>query len=1013
MIIPSTRPPHESSPRPTPARLISTVLLCATLLVACGKSETPKTKPPAPAGPGATTANPTPAPGTPSTPSTPAAPSPSTAPAPGSSAPSPSPALAPAPTPAAAPPNSPPPAGVTLPAGWYAVFTGPGAAGNTEIRTYSPYASFAVAPDQTIEPSLKSTGWTAAYSGLIDIEEPGQYRFAVESEGGQTTLTVFDQSAAEIAKGKTTVPGKSITEWIKLPAGKVQLTIRFNQGAGSASAGAGTGPRGARLRTLWEMERGSMGTGFYPEPIPTTRVSAPKFGASFAAAGYAAQQGRVLIGELGCAQCHTAPAQASTALLAHTGPTLGEIGRRANPQWLTQWIMSPHDVRPNSTMPDVIGDTDKDKADALAITHFLVAPYHDAASWSQAVATESSVLARGRELYHSVGCLQCHGALESPQAVFGDPGLSAAVPSPKVPIPHGKIGGKWNPTELSAFLKDPLKTRPSGRMPSLVLTDEEADLLATYLISAWPKPETLATAFKVDPALVEVGKAAFAARGCANCHDMGANVPNTPSTLKAPALAALTGAAASRGCMDPASTNTPRFTLDDTARALIKAGIEAANRSTGVPAPLDAEARAVAAMNCRACHAKDGQGGVPSSLRPYLRTVIEIDLGDEGRIPPHLNLTGWKLNTPWLREVLTQAGRARPYMATRMPQFGEANVGWLAPALGCVAGVWPDTDSTEPKSSDDTVVAGRQLVGDGGLNCISCHAFGKLPPAGAPGPNIAQFASRLRYDWWQSYALGPARQKPGTRMPAFFATGKSTKTDILGGDPDKQINAMWTYFNLTGFAPPPSGVQTGKGLSLAVGDKPRIFRTFMKDAGSRGIAVGFPVGTHFGFDASTARLVDAWKGDFIDASGAWANRGGAEATGQGPVFWKAPAGRALVIAASAPSPWPAADSPGDPVKFHGYRLDPAGVPTFLYSIGSAEVEETFTPAGAGIRRAFKVSGVPSGSKVFFLPGPGGLDIRMGAGAAEDAAPASPGGPMAITPKPDSTSVEFSVQITPP
>lgn len=971
--------------------LRSMLALCAALLTAsCGKSESPKAPSPSPA----------PAPA--------AAPAPNSGPAPAPSAPSvPAEATATAPAAGASPSAPPPPtSSVALPPGWYAVYSGPGASGNAEVRTYSPYAAFAIAPDQTIEPSIKATGWTAAFSGLVDIEEPGQYRFAADSEGGQVTLSVSDQAGGELGRGKASTPGKTETEWVKLPAGKIQLTIRFTQGAGGQTPAS---PRGARLRTLWEMERSSMGTGFHPEPIPTALVRAPKFGAPFASAGYAALQGRVLIGELGCAHCHEA-SNASTSVLTRTSPTLGEIGRRANPNWLKRWITNPHEVRPNTSMPDVIGDTEKDKADAEAIVHFLVAPYYDASHFKESVATEKDVLAKGRELYHIVGCIQCHGPIESSQAVFGETGQSVEVPKVKIPLPHGQLGGKWNPTELAAFLKDPLKSRPSGRMPSLALSDQEADLLATYLLSIWPDGGVSSSAsFTVDPAKVEIGKAAFAARGCADCHDMGGNLPNVASTLKMPPLAALVGPASGRGCLDAASTVTPRYELSEPDRANIKAGIEASLRGTGITAPLDTEARTVAALNCKACHLKDGQGGVPSSLRPFLRTTIEVDLGDEARVPPHLNLAGWKLTTQWMREVFTEAGRARPYMATRMPQFGEANVGMMPAALGAIAGVWPDDDSADPKSTDELVVAGRQLVGDGGLNCISCHAFGRLPPAGAPGPNIAQFASRLRLDWWKTYALGPARQKPGTRMPAFFATGKSTKTDILDGDPGKQINAIWAYFNLGAFAPPPSGVQTGKGLSLSVGDRPRIFRTFMKDAGSRGIAVGFPVGTHFGFDAGASRLVDSWKGEFIDASGAWANRGGMPATGQGQVFWKAPDGPPLAFGPAAPSPWPSKPSDQATPSFKGYKLDAGGVPTFMYRVASIEVEETFTPAQGAIKRSFRISGVPPGSLIFFHAGAGTLSIEKLAGVQDAAAT---GDVVVVTPASGASTSEFAVTIKP-
>lgn len=961
------------APRRVANRFTLLAFIAAALVSsACERREAPSPKPaPSSTGPQDSTTPPTPSPAT-------------------AEGPAPRPSPAGADSGATTPPGS--ASAISLPPGWAAVYTGPGKTGATEVRTHSAHAAFAIGLDQAIDPSLASTGWTAAYSGVLDIEEPGRYRFIVESEGGRVTLSVSESPTKELGRAQPAGPGLARTDWIRLPAAQVHVTVRYVQGADGAAPI--TSPRGARLRTLWELERSGTGTGFHPEPIPAAIVSAPRFAAAATAAGYAQHLGRSLLGELGCVNCHAAPDAASHALLDRQGPTLGDIGLRADPNWLINWITEPRSIRPGTPMPDSFADTPKDRADAEAIVHFLVAPRYDHAAWSVATATEPSVLARGKEIYHAVGCITCHGAIESPRAAFGEDGLSDRVPNIKVPFDHGAIGGKWHPSELASFLKDPLKTRPHGRMPSMLLSDEEADLVATYLLAAWNAPSpSERSSFSVDPAKVEVGRAAFAARGCGSCHSMGDNLPDIPSLLRPPPLASLAGAASSRGCLDPANTATPRYDLPEPERTLLLAGIESALKATGIPAPIDRESLAVSAFNCRSCHAKDGHGGVPPTMRHYLRTVVETDLGDEGRVPPHLNLVGWKLNTPWLRDVLTQAGRARPYMATRMPQFGEQNIPTLAADLASVAGVWPDAPENDPIATDDTLVAGRQLIGDGGLNCISCHTLGSYPPAGAPGPNITQFAARLRHDWWTNYALGPARHKPGTRMPAFFATGKSTRTDILAGDPQRQIDAMWAYFNLGSTAPPPSGIQTGKGMALTVGDRPRVFRTFMKDAGSRGIAVGFPVGTHFGFDAARVRLADAWKGDFIDASGAWANRGGMVSSGQGQVLWNAPPGPALVIADSLPSPWPTLPPDDQPHSFGGYTLDPHGVPAFRYRIGSVEVQETFTPAQGGIRRHFVVTGVPPGKTVFFNAGPGAQPLSAGQADANTATHGPPESPV--------------------
>jgi mono/diheme cytochrome c family protein len=337
-------------------------------------------------------------------------------------------------------------------------------------------------------------------------------------------------------------------------------------------------------------------------------------------------------------------------------------------------IADPQKVKPGSYMPDVIGDTPRDRDDADAITHFLVS-LGGPVEW-EPIAREPQVIDEGRRLYHSVGCVACHGAFEPAAKVFGEATLSTGMPATSPPSPFGALAGKWRPAALSEYLQDPLRTHPSGRMPSVNLSAAEADLLATYLLSAWGQSDSAGkSGFRIDPARVDAGKAAFMARGCANCHEIGHGRPNLPGGLKAQRLAALKPG---KGCLgdDPAA---PRFTLDEQAKADLASGLAAIAKVVAAAgsarAPIDEGRRTFAALGCAHCHERDGAGGVPDDLKLYFRTTDETELGDEGRIPPHLDGVGFKLHASWLRAVLVDHARVRPYMAARMPQFGEKRVG--------------------------------------------------------------------------------------------------------------------------------------------------------------------------------------------------------------------------------------------------------------------------------------------------------------------------------------------------
>ena len=250
---------------------------------------------------------------------------------------------------------------------------------------------------------------------------------------------------------------------------------------------------------------------------------------------------------------------------------------------------------------------------------------------------------------------------------------------------------------------------------------------------------------------------------------------------------------------------------------------------------------------------------------------------------------------------------------------------------------------------------------------------------------MTEFAGRIRYEWWKSYILAPARFKPGTRMTAFYEDGRGKITDVFGGDPDRQTDALWCYFAAGRNAPAPEGLPASGGLPVKVGARPAVFRTFMKDGGSRGIAVGYPIGIHFAFDADQVRLVDAWEGEFIDATAAWKGRGGQIAGGQGKRVWSAPKGPPL-ISGGRPEAWPTQTGAEAGFAFKGYRFESDGTPSFMYVMSRGEeklsVTERFVPRpreGVLLARQFEITGLSSGHPVWINAGMGSVQLNAATG----------------------------------
>src|SRR5262249_58898577 len=79
------------------------------------------------------------------------------------------------------------------------------------------------------------------------------------------------------------------------------------------------------------------------------------------------------------------------------------------------------------------------------------------------------------------------------------------------------------------------------------------------------------------------------------------------------------------------------------------------------------------ALNCYACHERGKVGGPQEEINALFLTTMK-EMGDEGRLPPPLDGVGAKITPGYFKTLLDKGVHDRPYMHTRMPGFGEANV---------------------------------------------------------------------------------------------------------------------------------------------------------------------------------------------------------------------------------------------------------------------------------------------------------------------------------------------------
>ncbi len=187
------------------------------------------------------------------------------------------------------------------------------------------------------------------------------------------------------------------------------------------------------------------------------------------------ESGLLLLGELGCVQCHAASGPSLTHLSPKQAPVLDAAGRRLDPVWITAYLTDPQAVHPGTTMPDLLAGLPADgrSRTAMALTHFLASTGPFAVG--PFPGSDKAKADAGSEVYERSGCAACHGSRRDGATPLTDQ------------RPLGDLAKKWSPAELDAFLKDPIAVRPAGRMPSLPLSDDERRHVVAALVGPLPK----------------------------------------------------------------------------------------------------------------------------------------------------------------------------------------------------------------------------------------------------------------------------------------------------------------------------------------------------------------------------------------------------------------------------------------------------------------------------------------------------------------------------------------------
>ncbi|MDD0854527.1 c-type cytochrome [Halobacteriovorax sp. GB3] len=565
----------------------------------------------------------------------------------------------------------------------------------------------------------------------------------------------------------------------------------------------------------------------------------------------ALNEGRRNIEKFGCYACHKIEGWEHKR---KPGPSLEKIAAKVDKKFFKNWVWDPKSFNKHAKMPSFFMQDNNTKtekfinkniAEVNAMAEFI---FDKSKSYKPFMKFTGGNVKNGKKLVKDVGCMSCHGVEDYPSE-------SKKVDAYKGPYLTG-IGSKVDADWLVSWLKKPSHYQEDTIMPSFRLTNKEANDITAYLMTLKNnkfeslefaemnkelRDEILVTYFSAFDTVevakkklasmsdkertLELGYRSVGKYGCYSCHTIDGfdgRAPIGPELTKVGSKPLTQFGFAheydvehSRDGWIKAHLINPRrwdngvdkpfkdllrmpnFNMtekqaDSITLALLgqvadRVPLKGVKRLDANEAITAEGMKVVQKYNCIGCHQIDGMFG----------DILAIYEDDINQGPPRLVDQGHRVQSDWFHYFLENVYPIRPWFVQenglRMPSFNLTNDerNKIVAMFQAKSGqqTFEDNDA-EVKWLPGEKRAAIQLFNE--LACTSCHAAGftnDTPTA----PDLHFAKRRLRKSWIKKWLRDPQAIMPGTLMPSFWEDGESMAPGILGGDPDKQIEALTKY----------------------------------------------------------------------------------------------------------------------------------------------------------------------------------------------------------------------------
>lgn len=198
----------------------------------------------------------------------------------------------------------------------------------------------------------------------------------------------------------------------------------------------------------------------------------------------------------------------------------------------------------------------------------------------------------------------------------------------------------------------------------------------------------------------------------------------------------------------------------------------------------------------------------------------------------------------------------------------------------------------------------------------------------------------IKWKWWDGQGKAAL---PAGELPFEYIYNKNTDwaQSSLGLTVESDFNRAVEFHGLGSI----NLSNPTNPILVTPGSEPVIHRSFFQISNenvSHGISVGEPTGIHYAVNLEKGALARVWKGDFLDVTPMWNDRGNGMSIPQGSVL-NLNNQPTLALIASEQTAWPASYGETDGFRQRGYEIDAAGRPTFKYDIAGVKVEDQIRP----------------------------------------------------------------------